>query len=394
MLNIVRTTDRIIPISRSAGLSWPWSYQPGKSNRDMRLDLLRGFCLFVMAIDHIGVFGPDTWLYSVTGKGDFFVSAAEGFVFISGLVMGMVYCKLIAREGLAKAMPKILSRIGRLYLLAVGLTLFFVALATYTPLKLWAERDWIAIKNPIELIVGSFTLHFAFHGSSIMVMYVLFIALTPLIFYAFTRRKAWIVLAISWAVWLGNMFYPDQFTIPFQSNFPFASWQTVFVTGISIGYYRNQLAAFLKPQLRTLYYTFVSFVAVSLLAFFVLDKSGLAKDTFLANIDYKQFLADLQDKGKLPIERMAAVFIIFQAMYLFATWIWIPLQKAIGWFLIPIGEAGLYVFSLHLGLIVLVYNIPGFTNLPYVWYGLAELAAISLLWVAVKTRFLYNIIPN
>src|SRR5690349_9153592 len=134
-----------------------------------------------MAVDHIGVFGPDSWLYAVTGKGEFFISAAEGFVFISGLVMGIVYCKVIAKEGLQKATSKILNRVVKLYFLTVGLTLFFTALAAYTDLKLWAQRDWITIKDPVELVVGSFTLHFAYHGSSIMAMYVMFLALAPLV---------------------------------------------------------------------------------------------------------------------------------------------------------------------------------------------------------------------
>jgi hypothetical protein len=361
----------------------------------MRLDLLRGFCLFVMAVDHIGVFGPDTWLYSVTAHGDFFISAAEGFVLISGLVMGMVYAKLIAREGLSKVMPKILGRIVKLYWLSVGLTLFFVALATYTPLKLWAQRDWITIKDPIELIVGSLTLHFAFHGSSIMIMYVLFIALTPLIFYAFTRGKAWQVLLVSWLVWLGNIFYPNQFTIPFQSNFPYAAWQAIFVTGVTVGYYRTELARFLsKPRRKAIYYGTTLVIAVGLVVLFILDKAGVAQQTFLNDLDVKDLLGDLNNKGELPLARMIAIATLFQAFYLLATWVWVPIQKLIGWFLVPLGEAGLYVFSLHLALIVLIYNIPGFTDLPYFWYGLAELAAISLLWVAVKKHFLFKIIPS
>jgi len=395
MLNAVRPAKSTIAVNPSFRLNWPFSYNRNKGGgRDTRLDLLRGFCLFVMAIDHIGVFGPDSWLYVLTGKGEFFISAAEGFVFISGLVMGIVYCKVIAKEGLGKATAKIFSRVVKIYWLTVGLTLFFTALATYTDLKLWAERDWITIKDPIELVIASLTLHNAYHGSSIMVMYVLFLGLAPLVFYMLSQGKVWMVVGISWLIWLGNLYYPDQFSIPFQSNFPFAAWQTLFVTGLVIGYYREQLANLLKPGWRLVYCAVVSSVAVLFLALFIIDKTGTAQQTFLNEVDYKPLLADMSDKGKLPLPRIFGVFLYFQAFYLLVTWLWLPLQKAIGWFLIPIGEAGLYVFSLHLVLIVLIYNIPGFLNLPYVYYGLAELAAVTLLWVAVKTRFLYNIIPR
>ncbi|NWJ95211.1 MAG: OpgC domain-containing protein [Chloroflexi bacterium] len=394
MLN-VGSANNTIALRPPLRLAWPWSYRPAKGGgRDTRLDLLRGFCLFVMAIDHIGLFGPDTWLYAVTAKGEFFISAAEGFVFISGLVMGIVYCKTIAKEGLGKSISKILQRVVKLYWLTVGLTLFFTALATYTPLKLWAERDWITIKDPVELIVGSLTLHFAYHGSSIMVMYVLFLALAPLIFYLLTQGKVRLVLAISWLVWLGNLYYPNQFSLPFQSNFPFAAWQTIFVSGLVIGYYRERLATWFKPQWRKLYFTTISITAVLLLIFFLLDKAGWAQQSFLDSLNYRSVLAEMNDKGRLPLPRILGVSLYLQAFYLLASWLWIPLRDLFGWFLVPIGEAGLYVYSMHLVLIVLIYNIPGFLELPYLLYGLAELAAISLLWVAVKTHFLFNIIPR
>jgi hypothetical protein len=195
-------------------------------------------------------------------------------------------------------------------------------------------------------------------------------------------------------VWLGNLFYPDQFSIPFQSNFPFAAWQTIFVSGLLIGYYRDRLAKLLKPQWRNLYVTTVSVTAVMLLIFFILDKSGWAQESVLNSLNYRPMLAEMNDKGKIPLPRMLSVFLYFQAFYLLASWLWVPLRKLFGWFLVPIGEAGLYVYSMHLVLIVVIYNTPGFLDLPYLLYGLAELAAIGLLWVAVKTRFLFNVIPR
>src|SRR6266550_3648324 len=74
-----------------------WKYTAGK--RDLRLDLLRGFAAFAMIADHVGA-AEYSWLANITGGNRFFVSAAEAFVFISGLVMGIVYGPLIAKIGL------------------------------------------------------------------------------------------------------------------------------------------------------------------------------------------------------------------------------------------------------------------------------------------------------
>ena len=57
--------------------------------RDLRIDTLRGLMLVIMMVTHIRWFAiPTAWTtYQPIG----FVTAAEGFVFLSGLVAGIVY---------------------------------------------------------------------------------------------------------------------------------------------------------------------------------------------------------------------------------------------------------------------------------------------------------------
>ena len=50
-------------------------------SRDLRLDLLRGYAVFAMVIDHVAGASP---LYLLSGGNRFSTSAAEGFVFLSG----------------------------------------------------------------------------------------------------------------------------------------------------------------------------------------------------------------------------------------------------------------------------------------------------------------------
>jgi hypothetical protein len=54
------------------------------TSRDSRLDMLRGLCLVLMTVDHL----PINPLFRFTNQTLGFVSAAEGFVFISGVVSG------------------------------------------------------------------------------------------------------------------------------------------------------------------------------------------------------------------------------------------------------------------------------------------------------------------
>jgi hypothetical protein len=361
--------------------------------RDLRLDLLRGWCILVMFLDHMGIFGINSWLYVITFNGNFYLSAAEGFVFISGLVMGIVYYKLIAKEGLGKAVPKILNRVWKLYLLAVSLTVIFTLLAMYTPMSLWANREWLTYENPVEMIVGALTLHWGFHGSSILIMYVIFLALAPLIFYAFTKGKALTVLALSTAIWVGNMFFPNQFSQPFASNFPLASWQFLFVTALAIGWYREKIVNFARGKWQNIYVVSVTALAVFMLCVYFAHQSGTLVQ-FVPFLENETVWAMFNDKGVLPLPRMFMIFVYFQAFYLLVTWFWKPIQKFLGWYLVPVGEVSLYSYTMHLLVIVVVYNIPGFMQLPVVVYGFAQLAAAMLIWFAVKTKFLAKVLPG
>ena len=99
------------------GTAWPraWAYTAASARRDLRLDLLRGFGVFAMVADHIG--GESSWLYAVTGGDRFFVSAAEVFVVLSGLTMGMVYTGVFARGGTPAVLAKTVRRAHLLYVL-------------------------------------------------------------------------------------------------------------------------------------------------------------------------------------------------------------------------------------------------------------------------------------
>jgi hypothetical protein len=69
------------------------------SQRSKLIDFLRGLCLVVITIDHL----PHDPFEKFTWQTFGFVSAAEGFVFLSGLVSGIVYGRVAIREGIVPA---------------------------------------------------------------------------------------------------------------------------------------------------------------------------------------------------------------------------------------------------------------------------------------------------
>ena len=254
------TTTVAPPVPRRAPALWTaglaqqlralsyYSTADAASRRDLRVDLLRGFCIFAMVVDH---FGGDSWLYSITGGNRFYVSAAEGFIFISGFIMGQAYRAKRDRSGLPSAMAEALRRARTLYLATVALTLIFSVLYLYTDITLWTGRDFgLGIDSPQEIAVAALTLHYTYHGTDILAMYTLLLAVAPLILLLLSVGEWYWVLIPSWVIWLTYQVYPEEAAIPWYirhgENFPLAAWQVLFVTGNVLGFYRGALTQWLQ----------------------------------------------------------------------------------------------------------------------------------------------------
>ncbi len=182
--------------------------------------------MFAMIADHLG---GDSWLYAVTGGNHSFISAAEGFVFISGLVMGQAYGSKIQRLGLKSAIEKALLRARTLYLVTVVLTLTFSTMRLYTDLALWVPRTFSPGAESLpDLLVGALTLHLTYHGTDILALYVFCVLAAAIGLTALAFGKWRWVLGASWLTWLGHQFKP-ALQVPWyvrnSENFPFAAWQ-------------------------------------------------------------------------------------------------------------------------------------------------------------------------
>src|SRR6266851_6942479 len=371
------------------------------SKRDLRVDLLRGFCIFAMVVDH---FGGDSWLYAITGGNRFYVSAAEGFIFISGFVMGQAYRNKRDRSGLPAAMGDALVRARTLYLATVTLTLIFSALFLYTDITLWTGRDFgLGIDTWQEITVAALTLHYTYHGTDILAMYTLLLLSAPLMLLLLSTGEWYMVLIPSWLLWLTYQVYPEEAAVPWYirhgENFPLAAWQVLFVTGHVLGFYREALGERLR-RFRRLRVVAVALGVAATLALISLAagaESGVQYGFF--DID-PNVLNESFFKVPLRPWRLVAFLSVAIVAYTTATYMWVPLRRTIGWLMLPLGQAALYSYIVHFFLILLVYNLaPSISLLPWgpseaVFTPVLQIAVVMLLWVLVRRRVLFGIIPN
>ena len=214
-----------------------WRYV-ANGRRDLRLDFLRGFCAFAMVVDHFG--GP-SYLYAVTGGDSFFVSAAEAFVFLSGLMVGLVYGPRVRRDGLAAVQLRLLRRAGVLYAVTVALNLGFLALISLG----LGFRDPPPLTS--ALVMNVLTLHWTWERVSVLVLYTLLLGVTPVALLLLHTGHTGVLVACAAGLWALHQWDPAVAQLwPPLTYFHVAAWQAWFVGGMVLGYHRAGVRALLS----------------------------------------------------------------------------------------------------------------------------------------------------
>jgi hypothetical protein len=369
-------------------LNWPFKYRPDASGRDWRLDFLRGWCLFSMVVDHAAA-NHQTFLFKVTGNGGYPMTGAHGFVFLSGIVFGVVYGKMITKEGWSKALPKALRRALLLYVVAVVLGLLD-ALFGLTP---WGGGASFVDAMSLGSLINTVTLHGA--NDSLMTLYLVLVLAAPLALFAIQKGRTWLVVAASLSLWIGHLMLPQHFGNPFDIFVPAAEWQVFFASGLVIGYHRETLGRWLQGARRHAYLTvlFTLFTGLVGLQFAVTVGStfGPIPGTGLEWVA-SQVYTEYEHNPPLHV---LAIMVAFLGLYHLVDWFWAPLRAVLGWFLIPIGGAALYVYIVHVAVVYYVLlHVPMFTELDGVRLGLVLLALMLCLWLMVKRRLLFQVVPR
>lgn len=219
-------------------------------SRDLRFDTLRGALVLFMAVNHI-----ESPLRVVTDQAFGYVSSAEGFVFLSGLVAGWVYGRRLAKRGFAAACGAAARRAGAVYrahlLTYFGAFVWTVLFVLYTrdvpPLlpPLFASEPWLAAALGPTLLYQPGLL-------DILPMYCGFLLLLPWLLRAVERGNGAVVLAFSFAVWAFTQAAHGPILawggrINLGAFHPLA-WQFLFVAGAVLGAHKSAGVALLRPR--------------------------------------------------------------------------------------------------------------------------------------------------
>ena len=363
------------------------------------LDGMRGYFLAFMLLNHL-TFTGGLWLVYVNHAELGFVQDAQGFVFLSGLLVGLVYTGPFLKGNPETARRRLLLRAAELYAYHVGLLLLIVALAQMLPFSWSYWGDWLGqlLDDTPAHLASAAVLAFQPTFMDILPQYILYLLVSPALIAA-TVAGRWLEILIgSMLLWLGvqlgahlpvaaQVTAAVQQVVPdfaFRSGFNPLAWQIVFVSGLLLGALtamrRIDWQRWLAPERTELLK-----VSLAVLAFFLLWRLAFTFGITSAEV-YTVFVV-FEDRG-----RFGLVFLLsFAAAAWVVAWLVVagprspaPAARLVGGllrriftapFLVYIGKYSLQVYAFH---VLLVYCVVAFDW----WYGPFGAAAKTLLALA------------
>jgi hypothetical protein len=336
--------------------------------------------LVLMTISHL-----PTRLTLPLGQPLGFVSAAEGFVLLSGYMAGLVYGQLANKTGPVAMRRAFWRRALKVYACHALTLLFLFSVIAVVGLRI----DQPAVKNlmsyyltdPVSGLISGLLLIYKPPLLDILPMYVLFLLASPWIL-AYALRRGWpAVMAVSLALWLLSLFGLGRWlhdaavslvglAVPFNETGSFftLAWQFLWLLGLWMGASRTVATAvpFSFPRWAVLWA--VVFAAVCLVW-----RHWIGQVPFGTN----ETLNLLFDKWLLAPLRMLDLFALMIVIIRFGpAWVArLPRLRALE----TLGAASLPVFCAHLVIVLLALALRGDDPHVYpVWTDAVLLAACFL----------------
>jgi hypothetical protein len=393
-----------------------WAYASTGGSRDLRIDFLRGMVMAALIVGHIEIF---SWFNYLTWERIGVVSGAEGFVIFAGIVMGFLYRKKIQQVGLYESAKLMIERAFKLYRVNIFVIASIALLAlipfidvtgatTFTdrgpgvtyPLYPKAGTDLhIVIAQILLLQAGP-------HEVQILGLYFILFLFAPLAFYLLEKGQVGLLSGLSFVLYMKNWAFPAMPTgTQFEYGFPVLTWQLIFFHGLIFGYYKQEISNWFTGNRKTvaLVAAYILFIGFMLFTWnnphpFMPPSSKL---TWIAPDTFNHLYSLYFQKNTLGVLRLINYVVVLTVLFHLLTLFWVPINKAFGWFFITFGQASLYVFILHVYVLLFIYNIPIFHGLTAsytsgnIWVNtVGHALAMGMLWTAAHYKIGQKWIPS
>jgi len=208
-----------------------------RAERDTRIDVIRAIVLLMIFINHV----PGNVYEAITLKNYGFSDAAEVFVLISGLAVGLAYAHKMQGGQWVRSALAIWRRAWVLFYTHIMMTM--ATLGIFCGAAVFALRPDLLqminigplIDDPARVVVGIGTLGHQLGYNNILPVYMLLLVATPAILWLLNRSMA-LTIAASGALWLAAGIFqlaPLNYPLPGFWFLNPLSWQFLYVIGMA-----------------------------------------------------------------------------------------------------------------------------------------------------------------
>ncbi|MDO4684400.1 MAG: OpgC domain-containing protein [Candidatus Saccharibacteria bacterium] len=367
---------------------------PPKKRRIFELDLLRGLFVVIIIIDHLQLW-PSPLRY-ITGEGRLWVTAAEGFFLISGLLIGYIRGFKSRHKPLKEVSTLLAKRAAMLYAWGVGITF---AVLLFTHLHGW--HDALPDLPTKEQMASVLSVGWAVTSTEyfspwiyFLRLYAIMLLITPLFLWLLRRKKDYIIIGLmAAAYWLSAYVYEAAL-----------QWQLLFFGAALIGYRLEAIVAWLQrhPYVRTAAIAgLLAATAITMYASYFFTHGWhkvedpnwnvVSFDEYLA---VRQVIAPYVTIDPLTLTRIALSFVWFGGLLVAFRLLRPVVLRLFGWLLLPLGQRSLSAYCLQALLLpMVVVTIAPKVDMPWV-NAVVALVVVLIIWGLLRIPLVQKIIPQ
>ncbi|MGB3023814.1 MAG: OpgC domain-containing protein [Candidatus Saccharimonadales bacterium] len=365
-------------------------HQPNK-RRIHELDFLRGFFIIVIIIDHVQRW-PNPLSY-LTGEGRLWVSAAEGFFIISGLLIGYLRGRKGLKQSFHTLSRMLIRRAAKLYLWSVIVTFIAVIImqfAVYDPQLLPKLPD----TSGLTYIWQVLTQQYVFDWIYFLRLYWMMLLVAPLAILAFRCGRWWLVPIASTSVYALSLTVSEPEAA--------LQWQFLFFMAATIGWHFETILDYIRarPRLKTIimFVSIGTMISTMILSYFwVLGwervESGQSYFSRDAYVSVRSWLDIWFTKDPLAVGRVALSFIWFTGLLSLMHLVKPLIERYLRWLLTPLGTYSLTAYTLQsLALIPVQLFVP--TSTIHTYNLLIALGAVVAIRFLTTQRYVHRLLPQ
>ncbi|RUM69931.1 MAG: OpgC protein, partial [Sulfurovum sp.] len=194
----------------------PYHYPINEGKRDLRIDFIRGFVMLLLITVHLNI--PSLYNY-IAWERFGLVTGAEGFVMLSGIVLGMLFRMRMRHDSFGFTIDKQYNRAFLLYrtslfvILSVALINLIPSIDAHVAMTFTTYSGKVYNLYPDlsnfgqyhDKIMAKFLLlRYGPHQFQILGLYVILLLFSPFVLWLLSKNKLNVVLGLTWIVYFAN----------------------------------------------------------------------------------------------------------------------------------------------------------------------------------------------